>query len=180
MDINLNVNGRITLMLDIAKETFLSMFPKREASATPEIGVTDLPTQDDQVSYSASGSQTNQPTTPENPPIPVKNDDAMSLMQDIPSQVKSAMAEVRRRIEGEDWMTNTTSEGYKKYHKALNVLFKQEADRLAQCKPTQIADEMSCRQFCEYCKLIKVVNGELTVDRSLDAVLGAVDDDLPF
>lgn len=179
MDINLNVNGRITLMLDIAKETFLSMFPKREAS-TPEIGVTDQPKEDDQVSIAESGSQTNQTATPENPSNPVKNDDAMSLMHDIPSQIVSAMAETRCRIEGEDWMTNTTSEGYKKYHKALNVLFKQEADRLAQCKPTQIADEMSCRQFCEYCKLIKVVNGELTVDRSLDAVLGAVDDDLPF
>ena len=176
MDINLNVNGRITLMLDIAKETFLSMFPKREASATPEIGEPDQPNQDDQVSIPAPGSQTNQTVTPENPSIPVKNDDAMSLMHDIPSQVKAAMAETRCRIEGEDWMTNTTSEGYKKYHKALNALFKQEADRLAQCKPTQIADEMSCRQFCEYCKLIKVVNGELTIDRSLDAVLGAVEE----
>ena len=176
MDINLNVNGRITLMLDIAKETFLSMFPKREASTTPEIGVTDQPTQDDQVSTTTAGGQTNQPTTTENPPIPVKNDDAMSLMTDIPSQVKAAMSETRCRIEGEDWMTNTTSEGYKKYHKALNALFKQEADRLSQCKPTQIADEMSCRQFCEYCKLIKVVNGELTIDRSLDAVLGAVEE----
>lgn len=172
MEINLNVNGRVSLILDLAKETFDRIFPSLSAPSqtpqqAPQPTPPEVPAED-----APSGNQTNQ-TNQTNQP---------TAALDYSAIIKDAIAEVRSRIEGEDWMTNTTSEGYVKYHRKLNALFKQEANRVAQCKPTQIADEMSCKEFCEFCKMLTVRDGEVIVDRSLDSVINATDsnDDLPF
>lgn len=178
MEINLNVNGRVSLILDLAKETFDRIFPSLSAPSqtpqqAPQPTLPEVPRQD-----APSGSQTNQTNQPTAAPEAPTSAAAL----DYSAIVKDAIAEVRSRIEGEDWMTNTTSEGYVKYHRKLNALFKQEAARVAQCKPTQISDEMSCKEFCEFCKMLTVRDGEVVVDRSLDSVINATDsnDDLPF
>lgn len=182
MEINLNVNGRVSLILDLAKETFDRIFPSLSAPSqtpqqAPQPTPPEVPTQN-----APSGSQPNQPQ-PQPTPTQANQPTAVApISPDYSAIIKDAIAEVRSRIEGEDWMTNTTSEGYVKYHRKLNALFKQEANRVAQCKPTQIADEMSCKEFCEFCKMLTVRDGEVIVDRSLDSVINATDsnDDLPF
>lgn len=51
--------------------------------------------------------------TPAPEPVPAKEPDMVD--------VRDAIDRARRRFEGEDYETNKTSEGYVKYHRALNI-----------------------------------------------------------
>lgn len=55
--------------------------------------------------------------------------------------VREAMRRARVRIEGEDWETNTTGEGYTKYHRQLNATFKNIAALLGSDKPSTLSEE---------------------------------------
>lgn len=55
--------------------------------------------------------------------------------------VRAAMDRCRKRIEGEDYAKDTSSEGYKKYHKQLTALFKNEAQLLGADKPSNLPDD---------------------------------------
>ena len=74
------------------------------------------------------------------------------------------MDEARKRIEGEDYKTNTESEGRKKWHRALTGWFKNTAALLGADKPSELPDSESRRQFIELCAKVKVENDELTTD----------------
>lgn len=56
-------------------------------------------------------------------------------------EARRIMHETRQRIEGEDYKTNTTSEAYKKYHKALNGEFIRIANLLGAEKPSMLNEE---------------------------------------
>lgn len=69
--------------------------------------------------------------------------------------VRAAMDETRKRIEGEDYKENTTSERYVKYHKKLTAAFKSIAKELSgQEKPSALSCEHSA-VFVATCKLIR-------------------------
>lgn len=79
--------------------------------------------------------------------------------------VRAAMDEARKRIEGEDYKTNTESEGRKKWHRALTGWFKNTAALYYGAdKPSELPDSESRRKFIELCAEVKVVNDELTTD----------------
>lgn len=97
------------------------------------------------------------------------------------------MAATRRRIEGDDWETNTASEGYQKYHRKLNGLFKTTAMRIAGCKPTEIDDPFKVQLFCEACSYMTIdADGQVIEDKSVKTLCERAgvdapgDDDLPF
>jgi hypothetical protein len=68
------------------------------------------------------------------------------------------MYAVRRRIEGEDWQENKSSEGYKAFHKKLTDLFKQlarEASKGAEEKPSALGPDQR-GEFIKSCSLIRL------------------------
>lgn len=80
--------------------------------------------------------------------------------------VRAAMDQARRRIEGEDYKEKPGSEGYKKWHKKLSAYFKQIAAELGAEKPSAIPDSESRGKFIARCAAIIVAGSgeELTED----------------
>lgn len=56
------------------------------------------------------------------------------------ADVRAAMDRCRKRIEGENYATDTKSEGYQKYHKALTAEFKRISALLGSDKPSGLAE----------------------------------------
>lgn len=65
--------------------------------------------------------------------------------------VRAAMDRTRRRIEGEDYKDNTSSELYKKYHRALTAQFKQIAGVLGSDKPSALPSSELRGSFIRQC-----------------------------
>lgn len=83
------------------------------------------------------------------------------------NDVKDAMHATRERIEGAGYAENTSSEGYRKYHKALTAAFKTLAAEYGADKPSLLAPERR-QGFIMAC-------GDLTVKED-----GTIGTDLPF
>lgn len=76
--------------------------------------------------------------------------------------VRDAMDRARRRIEGEDYKTNTTGELYTQWHRKLTAWFKQTAAAYGSDKPSTLPDSESRRKFIEACDLVHVSGSYLT------------------
>ena len=76
--------------------------------------------------------------------------------------VRNAMREARQRIEGADWENNTTSEGYKAWHKKLTQWFLATAKQIADCKPSELPTTENRQSFITACGNVNIVNNELT------------------
>lgn len=76
--------------------------------------------------------------------------------------VRDAMDRARRRIEGEDYKTNTTGELYTQWHRKLTAWFKQTAAAYGSDKPSTLPDSESRRKFIEECDLVHVSGSCLT------------------
>lgn len=76
--------------------------------------------------------------------------------------VRNAMREARQRIEGADWENNTTSDGYKAWHKKLTQWFLATAKQIADCKPSELPTTEDRKSFITACGNVNVVNNELT------------------
>ena len=70
--------------------------------------------------------------------------------------VRAAMDAARRRIEGEGWKENPTSEGYKKWHRVLTAWFKNTAAECGAEKPSALPDSESRRKFIACCEAVFV------------------------
>ena len=77
--------------------------------------------------------------------------------------VREAMDRCRKRIEGEDYKENTSSEGYKTWHKALTGWFKNTAAALGADKPSALPDHESRAQFIKQCEEVTTEGGQLTI-----------------
>ena len=76
--------------------------------------------------------------------------------------VRNAMREARQRIEGADWENNTTSDGYKAWHKKLTQWFLATAKQIADCKPSELPTTEDRKSFITACGNVNIVNNELT------------------
>lgn len=76
--------------------------------------------------------------------------------------VRDAMDRAHRRIEGEDYKTNTTGELYTQWHRKLTAWFKQTAAAYGSDKPSTLPDSESRRKFIEECDLVHVSGSVLT------------------
>lgn len=75
--------------------------------------------------------------------------------------VRAAMDRTRRRIEGENYKEDTSSEGYKKWHRVLTGWFKTTAAVYGAEKPSTLPDHNARKGFIAECDELHVVNGEL-------------------
>ena len=77
--------------------------------------------------------------------------------------VREAMDRTRRRIEGDDYKTNTDGELYKKWHRKLTGWFKNTAAIYGSDKPSTLPDSDSRRKFIEDCDLVHINEDVLTM-----------------
>ena len=77
--------------------------------------------------------------------------------------VREAMDRTRRRIEGEDYKTNTDGELYKKWHRKLTGWFKNTAAIYGSDKPSTLPDSDSRRKFIEDCDRVHTNEDDLTM-----------------
>ena len=76
--------------------------------------------------------------------------------------VRAAMERTRKRIEGEDYKENTSSEKYKKYHRALTAEFKSIASFLGSDKPSALPSSELRETFCNQCDELILEDGQIT------------------
>ena len=76
--------------------------------------------------------------------------------------VRAAMERTRKRIEGEDYKENTSSEKYKKYHRQLTAEFKNIAAFLGSEKPSALPTSELRRNFCNQCDELMLEDGQIT------------------
>ena len=76
--------------------------------------------------------------------------------------VRAAMERTRKRIEGEDYKENTSSEKYKKYHRQLTAEFKNIAALLGSEKPSALPTSELRRNFCNKCDELILEDGQIT------------------
>ena len=76
--------------------------------------------------------------------------------------VRAAMERTRKRIEGEDYKENTSSEKYKKYHRALTAEFKNLAAFLGSDKPSALPSSELRETFCNQCDALILEDGKIT------------------
>lgn len=101
-----------------------------------------------------------QPTAEEEEPAP-----AAAPTEKIYTEVdvREAMDRTRRRIEGEDYKTNTDGELYKKWHRKLTGWFKNTAAIYGSDKPSTLPDSDSRRKFIEDCDRVHTNEDDLTM-----------------
>lgn len=99
-----------------------------------------------------------EPTEPEQP-APVEAPPVKELTE---VDVREAMDRCRKRIEGEDYKENTSSEGYKKWHRQLTSWFKNTSAALGAEKPSALPDHDSRAAFIEMCEQVTADGDKLT------------------
>lgn len=90
------------------------------------------------------------PAAPEEPAAPAE------VKAPTVADVRAAMDRCRKRIEGENYATDTKSEGYQKYHKALTAEFKRISALLGSDKPSGLAEDQR-RSFIDEANLLDIM-----------------------
>lgn len=75
--------------------------------------------------------------------------------------VRAAMDRTRRRIEGENYKEDTSSEGYKKWHRQLTGWFKATAALHGADKPSALPDHESRKGFIAECDQVQIKDDQL-------------------
>ena len=119
-----------------------------------------------QESKTAEASQSAAVINPEPTPEP-KKEEAASAKEEADKEytevdVRAAMERTRKRIEGEDYKENTSSEKYKKYHRQLTAEFKNIAALLGSEKPSALPTSELRRNFCNRCDELLLEDGQIT------------------
>ena len=137
---------------------------------TPVPAVAAAPAESKPAEASASVAEViNQEPTPEpkkEEAAPAPAEPAEQPAQEIKEytevDVRAAMERTRKRIEGEDYKENTSSEKYKKYHRALTAEFKNIAAFLGSDKPSALPSSELRETFCNQCDALILEDGKIT------------------
>lgn len=128
--------------------------PETAAAVTPAQAPAEAPAEvPEQVPAEAPAEETPQAAEPAPAPAAVPGTD-WELLGRRPvydtEAVRAAMATARDFVEGIGWETDTETEGYRKYHRRLNSLFRSKSEEIGGCKPTELPDEEKRAEFCEW------------------------------
>lgn len=155
MEISINLNVLFDLTARMAKTlTALAGRPAQPAApavALPEPAESDKP------------APASDKPTPAPEPAPAPTPAKELTAQDV----RDAIHRTRQRFEGEDYAQNTDSEAYKKYHRALNDIFKQSAMVLAGVTKPSLLPPDKIADFIADCEAITLdENGNLTLPKA--------------
>lgn len=95
-------------------------------------------------------------TTQEQPAAEQQAEAAAEEKEYTEVDVRAAMDRTRKRIEGEDYKDNTTSDGYKTWHRALTAQFKQIAGVLGSDKPSALPSSELRGSFIRQCDELEI------------------------
>lgn len=137
-----------------------NLLPGAKPVAAPEPAVQQRESKTDEAPQPAE--LINQEPTPE-----PKNEEAAPAKEEADKEytevdVRAAMERTRKRIEGEDYKENTSSENYKKYHRQLTAEFKNIAAFLGSEKPSALPTSELRRNFCNQCDELILEDGKIT------------------
>ena len=157
--IKINVNVQVGVTEELYS-LLRNLLPGAKPVAAPE------PAGQQQESKTDEAPQPAEVINPEPTPGP-KNEEAAPAKEEADKEytevdVRAAMERTRRRIEGEDYKENTSSEKYKKYHRQLTAEFKNIAAFLGSEKPSALPTSELRRSFCYQCDELIVEDGQIT------------------
>lgn len=160
--IKINVNVQVGVTEELYS-LLRNLLPGAKPVAAPEPAVQQRESKTDEAPQPAE--VINQEPTPE-----PKNEEAEAAKEETEPadkeytevDVRAAMERTRKRIEGEDYKENTSSEKYKKYHRQLTAEFKNIAAFLGSEKPSALPTSELRKNFCDKCDELILENGQIT------------------
>lgn len=157
--IKINVNVQVGVTEELYS-LLRNLLPGAKPVAAPEPAVQQRESKTDEAPQPAE--VINQEPTPE-----PKNEEAAPAKEEADKEytevdVRAAMERTRKRIEGEDYKENTSSEKYKKYHRQLTDEFKNIAAFLGSEKPSALPTSELRRNFCNQCDELILKDGKIT------------------
>ena len=161
--IKINVNVQI----GVTEELYglLSLLTKHTAPAVAAAPAESQPAETPAVA-AAEVSNQEEATAPEPAseaaPAEPAEQPAHEIKEYTEVDVRAAMERTRKRIEGEDYKENTSSEKYKKYHRALTAEFKSIAAFLGSDKPSALPSSELRETFCNQCDALILEDGKIT------------------
>ena len=157
--IKINVNVQVGVTEELYS-LLRNLLPGAKPVAAPEPAVQQRESKTDEAPQPAE--VINQEPTPE-----PKNEEAAPAKEEADKEytevdVRAAMERTRKRIEGEDYKENTSSEKYKKYHRQLTAEFKNIAAFLGSERPSALPTSELRRNFCNRCDELILEDGQIT------------------
>ena len=154
MEISINLNVLFDLTARMAK-TLTALAGRQPQPAAPAVALPE-PAESDKPTPAPKPAPAPEPAPA---PTPAKELTAQD--------VRDAIHRTRQRFEGEDYAQNTDSEAYKKYHRALNDIFKQSAMVLAGVTKPSLLPPDKIADFIADCEAITLdENGNLTLPKA--------------
>lgn len=155
MEISINLNVLFDLTARMAK-TLTALAGRQPQPAAPAVALPE-PAESDKPAPASDKP------TPAPEPAPAPTPAKELTAQDV----RDAIHRTRQRFEGEDYAQNTDSEAYKKYHRALNDIFKQSAMVLAGVQKPSLLPPDKIADFIADCEAITLdENGNLTLPKA--------------
>lgn len=155
MEISINLNVLFDLTARMAK-TLTALAGRQPQPAAPAMALPE-PAESDKPAPASDKP------TPAPEPAPAPTPAKELTAQDV----RDAIHRTRQRFEGEDYAQNTDSEAYKKYHRALNDIFKQSAMVLAGVTKPSLLPPDKIADFIADCEAITLdENGNLTLPKA--------------
>lgn len=155
MEISINLNVLFDLTARMAK-TLTALAGRQPQPAAPAVALPE-PAESDKP------APAHEPAAPAPEPAPAPTPAKELTAQDV----RDAIHRTRQRFEGEDYAQNTDSEAYKKYHRALNDIFKQSAMVLAGVTKPSLLPPDKIADFIADCEAITLdENGNLTLPKA--------------
>lgn len=155
MEISINLNVLFDLTARMAK-TLTALAGRQPQPAAPAVALPE-PAESDKPAPASDKP------TPAPEPAPAPTPATELTAQDV----RDAIHRTRQRFEGEDYAQNTDSEAYKKYHRALNDIFKQSAMVLAGVQKPSLLPPDKIADFIADCEAITLdENGNLTLPKA--------------
>lgn len=155
MEISINLNVLFDLTARMAK-TLTALAGRQPQPAAPAVALPEP-------AESEKPAPAPEPVAPAPEPAPAPTPAKELTAQDV----REAIHRTRQRFEGEDYAQNTDSEAYKKYHRALNDIFKQSAMVLAGVTKPSLLPPDKIADFIADCEAITLdENGNLILPKA--------------
>ena len=159
--IKINVNVQVGVTEELYS-LLRNLLPGAKPVAAPEPVVQQQESKTDEAPQPAEVSNQEEAPTPEPEAEVAPESKAPDNKEYTEVDVRAAMERTRKRIEGEDYKENTSSEKYKKYHRQLTAEFKNIAAFLGSEKPSALPTSELREAFCNQCDELILEAGKIT------------------
>ena len=159
--IKINVNVQVGVTEELYS-LLRNLLPGAKPVAAPEPVVQQQESKTDEAPQPAEVSNQEEAPTPEPEAEVAPESKEPENKEYTEVDVRAAMERTRKRIEGEDYKENTSSEKYKKYHRQLTAEFKNIAAFLGSEKPSALPTSELREAFCNQCDELILKDGKIT------------------